>query len=76
MIELSSHQQQFVDSQIATGMFSEPGEVVAVALDLLEQRQKEYEQLRTAIEQDERGEVEPLDMEDIKRRGRERMGRV
>jgi hypothetical protein len=46
--------------------------VVGVALSLLQQRQCEYEQLKTAIGQVERGEYEPLDIEDIKRRGRER----
>jgi antitoxin ParD1/3/4 len=72
MIELTPQQQQFVDAQVATGAFKEPSEVVRAAIDLLQQRQGEYEQLRTAIEQVERGDLEPLDIEDIKRRGRER----
>jgi putative addiction module CopG family antidote len=72
MIELTPQQQQFVDSQIAAGVFKEPAEVVGVALTLLAQRQREYDQLRTAIAQVERGEYEPLDIDDIKRRGRER----
>jgi putative addiction module CopG family antidote len=72
MIELTPQQQQFVDSQIASGVFKEPAEVVGVALTLLEQRQREYDQLRTAITHVERGEYEPLDMDDVKRRGRER----
>ena len=75
MIELTPQQQQFVDAQVATGVFGEPNEVVAAALDLLQQRQGEYVQLRTAIAQVERGEIEPLDIEDVKRRGRERMRR-
>jgi putative addiction module CopG family antidote len=72
MIELTPQQQQFVDSQIAAGIFAEPAEVVGVALALLQQRQNEYSQLQTAIGQVERGEYEPLDMDDVKRRGSER----
>jgi putative addiction module CopG family antidote len=72
MIELTPQQQQFIDAQIASGVFKEPTEVVGVALALLQQRQREYDQLRGAIAQVERGEVELLDIEDIKRRGRER----
>jgi hypothetical protein len=43
-----------------------------VALTLLAQRQHEYAELQTAIAQAERGEYESLDIEDVKRRGRER----
>ena len=72
MIELTPQQQQFVDSQIATGRFKEPAEVVGAALTLLQLRQREYDQLQTAIAQVERREYERLDMGDIKLRGRER----
>lgn len=72
MIELTPQQQQFVDFQVASGVFKEPAEVVGVALNLLQQRQREYDQLQSAIMQVERGEYELLDIEDIKRRGRER----
>jgi putative addiction module CopG family antidote len=72
MLELTPQQQQFVDAQVATGIFREPSEVVGAALSLLNERQKEYAQLGSAIEQVERGEFEPLDIEDIKLRGRER----
>jgi putative addiction module CopG family antidote len=72
MIELTPQQQQFVDTQVAAGLFKEPAEVVGVALDLLQHRQVEYDRLRTAIAQVERGEFGPLDIDDVKRRGRER----
>ena len=74
MLELTPQQQQFVDAQVATGMFREPSEVVGAALTLLGERQKEYSELTTAIGQVERGEYEVLDIEDVKRRGRERRG--
>ena len=75
MIELTPQQQQFVDAQVASGVFKEPTEVVGVALGLLQQRQREYDQLQTAIAQVERGECEPLHIEDIKSRGRMRKAR-
>ena len=72
MIELTPQQQQFVDAQVATGVFKEPAEVVGVALELLQQRQSEYDRLQAAITQVQRSEFGPLDVEDIKRRGRDR----
>jgi antitoxin ParD1/3/4 len=75
MIELTPQQQQFVDAQVASGVFKAPQEVVGVALSLLQQRQLEYEQLQIAIAQIERGEYEPLDIENVKLRGRERKAR-
>jgi putative addiction module CopG family antidote len=72
MIELSPQQTQFVDAQVSAGVFTKPGEVVGAALDILQQRQTEYERLRSAIDQIDRGEVKPLDIEDIKRRSCER----
>lgn len=72
MFELTPQQQQFIDTQVATGMFREPSEVVGAALSLLSERQREYSQLTNAIAQVERGEYQELDIEDVKRRGRER----
>jgi putative addiction module CopG family antidote len=74
VLELTPQQQQFVDAQVATGMFRGPSEVVGAALALLGERQKEYAELTTAIAQVERGEYQDLDIEDVKRRGRERRG--
>ena len=73
MIQLTPSQQSFVDSQIATGIFRDSNEVVKAALELLSSRQREYSQLAEAIAQVERGEVAELDVEDIKRRGRQRL---
>jgi putative addiction module CopG family antidote len=75
MIELTPQQQQFVDSQLALGIYKEPAEVVGFALTLLQRRQQEYDQLRAAIDQFNRGEYEPLDIEDVKRRGQVRRAR-
>jgi putative addiction module CopG family antidote len=73
MIQLTPSQQSFVDSQIATGVFRDSNEVVKAALELLSSRQREYSQLAEAIAQVERGEVAELDVEDVKRRGRQRL---
>ena len=73
MIQLTPSQQSFVDSQIATGVFRDSNEVVKAALELLSSRQREYSQLVEAIAQVERGEVAELDVEDVKRRGRQRL---
>jgi putative addiction module CopG family antidote len=72
MIELTPQQQQFIDAQVAAGIFKEPTEVVGAALDLFRERQKEYERLKGAIAQVERGEYSPLDIEEVKRRGHQR----
>jgi len=72
MIELTPQQQQFVNAQVSAGIFNKPDEVVGAALDLLQLRQTEYERLQSAISQIQRGELEPLDIEDVKRRGRKR----
>jgi len=72
MIELTPELQQRIEACVAFGPFKEPNEVMQAALDLLEHRQSEYDQLRSAIDHVERGELFALDIEDVKRRGRER----
>ncbi len=73
MIEITPEQQQRIGAQVAAGTFKEPGHVLQAALDMLEHRQGEYEQLATAIQQADRGECQELNIEDIKRRGRDRL---
>lgn len=72
--------QQFVDQQIEAGTYSTPGEVVHDALRLLQER-NEFRQFRLerlrqevqiGIEQLDRGEGAPLDIEAIKAEGRRR----
>jgi len=74
MIELTPELQQRIEACVAVGPFKEPNEVLLAALDLLEHRQGEYDQLQGAIKQVEQGEYSTLDIEDIKRRGHERRG--
>jgi antitoxin ParD1/3/4 len=73
----------FVSGQVASGGFASETEVIHAALWLMRDRQRVRElriaelreELQPAIEELARGEGVPLDMEDIKRRGRERMAR-
>lgn len=70
MIQLTTQQQRFVDGQVSAGVFNQPADVVGAALELLQARQCAYSRLTAAIVQVERSEYEPLDIEDVKRRGR------
>lgn len=72
MLDLTRELQQGIEAHVATGSFKQPSEVLQAALDLLEHRQGEYDQLSAVIEQVERREYAELDVADIKRRGRER----
>lgn len=75
MTQLTPNQQSFVDAQVAAGIYPSSTDVVEAALNLLQQRHREYGQLATAIAQIERGEVAELDIADIKARGRQRLNR-
>jgi Arc/MetJ-type ribon-helix-helix transcriptional regulator len=74
MLQLTPEQQSFVDAQLSTGAFTSTTEIVDAAFELLRVRQTEHSLLAGAIAQVERGEVAELDVEDIKRRGRSRLG--
>ncbi|WP_428307292.1 ribbon-helix-helix domain-containing protein [Lacipirellula sp.] len=73
VIQLTPSQQDFVNTQVATGAFRNPSEVLQAALELLDSRQQEYAQLSEAIAQVQRGDVAELDVEDLKQRGRLRL---
>jgi antitoxin ParD1/3/4 len=78
MIELTPQQQQFIEAQVATGVFKEPSEVIGVALDLLQQRQLERDEyvrdeLSKGIAALEAGERVPWEPERLKQEGRRRL---
>jgi putative addiction module CopG family antidote len=78
MIELTPQQQQFVDAQVAAGLYREPAEVVGVALDLLRQRQREHDEyvqneLLKGVATIEAGERFPWDPAHVKEEGRRRL---
>ena len=69
--------EQFVAQGIASGRFRSEEEAAAEAFDLLRRREQKLDTLRAEIQigvdDNEAGRVFPLDIEDIKRRGYERL---
>ena len=67
----------FVERAVASGRYRSEDEVLANALRLLSERERRWQALRDDIQAGlddiERGDVAPLDIEDIKQRGRERL---
>ena len=73
-VSLTPQLEEFVKQQVRYGLYSSASEVVREALRLLEVRDLQLEALRNeiaiGIEQADRGEVSPLDIEAIKKEGR------
>ena len=67
----------FVHQAVATGVYESEEAVVVAALRLLQERERHLEELRAelrpALESLDRGEGIPLDFEEIKIRGRQRL---
>ena len=80
-VSLPPELERLVNQKVRSGMYSSPKEVVQEALQLLnlwdELRQRKLEQLRKdiaiGIAQAERGEVRPLNLDEMKRRLAKRM---
>ena len=76
-IELSQHAQELIRRQLAGGAFESPRELVERALDFYDHHQPTMESLKAQIQEGlddvAAGRVGPLNVEDIKRRGRERL---
>lgn len=80
-VALPSELEEIVNARIQSGQYQSPGEVVREGLRLLQEqemlRQIKLEQLRKdiaiGIEAADRGEVAPLDVEDIIAEGRKRL---
>jgi antitoxin ParD1/3/4 len=63
-IHLSSEREQFVRSLVQAGQYATEDEVIAEALQLLEERNKlavRRQEIAIGIEQADRGELEPFD---------------
>ena len=85
-ISLTPEQEARVRARVASGDYASVSEVMRAALRLLDQQEKlrdiQLQELREAVmvgmRQAERGETEDFDvaaLEDIKKRGRERLGK-
>jgi antitoxin ParD1/3/4 len=61
-IHVDQHHETWIAEQIAAGRYGDPGQVVAKALDLLEQREQKLNELRQAIQEGiDSGPDEPMD---------------
>lgn len=83
-IALPSELEGLVNAKIQSGQYHSAGEVIREGLRLLEEkdalRQIKLEQLRkgiaVAVEAADRGEIAPLDIEDIIARGKMRLAKA
>lgn len=67
----------FVAAQVASGRYSNAADVIRSGLRLLEEHERQFEAIRTALAEGEQsGVAGPLDMDRIKRAGREGTGRA
>ena len=77
-ISLTPHLEEVVKGKVESGLYTSASEVMREALRLLEERDRlrelRLEELRREIQKGiESGEATPLDIEDIKARGRQRL---
>jgi len=77
-ISLNPHFEELVKSKVESGLYNSASEVMREALRLLEERDQlrelRLEELRREIQKGiDSGEATPLDMEEIKKRGRARL---
>lgn len=76
-LTLGEHWEAFIKNEVASGRYASASEVVREALRTLEERKSNQEALREAlIEGLESGSAGRLDIEEIKRLGRERAGLI
>jgi antitoxin ParD1/3/4 len=75
-IALGEHWQTFIEKQVASGRYGSASEVIRNALRLLEQRDAKVETLRAAlIEGEASGIAGRLDMDEIKRKARQKVSK-
>ena len=82
-IEIHPRHRDYIDEQVRSGRYRTPAEVVGTALDVLRQRDEDddyiqwlREEVQKGVDDADAGRVEPFTeqtLEDIKRRGRERL---
>jgi putative addiction module CopG family antidote len=73
-IALPARWKKFIESRVASGRYGSEGELVHVALELLERRDAQVDALKKEIEAGRRsGKPRRYDPEGIKRRGRAKL---
>ncbi|MFG0284471.1 MAG: type II toxin-antitoxin system ParD family antitoxin [Phycisphaerales bacterium JB039] len=74
---LGDHFDAFVSAQVESGRYANATDVIRSGLRLLEEHEQRHEALRRAlIEGEQSGVAGPLDIDAIKRRGRDAAGRA
>ncbi len=72
-LTLGKHWESFIKEKVSNGRYGSASELVRDSLRLLEERDVKLETLRSAlIEGEESGTAGKLDIESIKRKGREK----
>jgi Arc/MetJ-type ribon-helix-helix transcriptional regulator len=71
--QLSPENEQFLEQAVAVGMFHDRDEAIDRAVGLLRRREQLIRDVNKGIEQLERGEGVPLDIEQIKSTVRRRL---
>ena len=71
--DLTPQSEQYLAEVVRRGVFSSREQALERAVDLLRQREELVREVNRGIEQCERGELVPFDVEDIKARGRHRL---
>jgi antitoxin ParD1/3/4 len=72
-IALGEHWQAFIEKLVSSGRYGSASEVIRTALRLLEQRDAKIETLRAAlVEGEASGTAGRLDIDDIKRKARQK----
>ena len=76
-VTISAEFESFVERAVASGRYRSEDEVFANALRLLSERELRWLALRddiqVGLDDIESGDVAPLDVEDVKQRGRQRL---
>ena len=69
---LGDHFDAFVRAQVSAGRYANATDVIRSGLRLLEERELRLDTLRRSVAEGEAsGDAGPLDVEDVKRRGRQ-----
>ncbi len=71
--DISPENQQYLEETVARGTFPSKARALDAAIELLKRREQLIRDVNAGIEELERGEHGPLDVEDIKARGRKRL---
>jgi Arc/MetJ-type ribon-helix-helix transcriptional regulator len=64
--DISPQNEQYIQEAFARGSFQSRGQALDTAIELLKRREETIREVRVGIEQIERGEVVPLDIEKMK----------